>query len=30
VTPTIGVFVPQNSYAGAYTGTLTLAIVSGP
>jgi hypothetical protein len=30
ITPTIGVFVPQNSYAGTYTSTLTLAIVSGP
>jgi hypothetical protein len=30
VTPTIGVFVPQNTTAGTYTSTLTLAIVSGP
>jgi hypothetical protein len=30
ITPTIGVFVPQNSYAGTYTSTVTLAIVSGP
>ena len=30
VTPTIGVFVPQNSYAGTYTSTLTFALVSGP
>ena len=30
VTPTVGVFVPQNSYAGTYTSTVTLAIVSGP
>jgi hypothetical protein len=30
VTPTIGVFVPQNTYAGTYTSTLTIAIVSGP
>jgi hypothetical protein len=30
LTPTIGVFVPQNSYAGTYTSTVTLAIVSGP
>jgi hypothetical protein len=29
-TPTIGVFVPQNSFAGTYTSTLTIAIVSGP
>jgi len=30
VTPTIGVFVPQNSYVGTYSSTLTVAIVSGP
>ena len=30
VTPTVRVTVPQNSYAGTYTSTLTLAIVSGP
>lgn len=30
LTPTIGVLVPQNSYAGTYTSTLTLAIVAGP
>ena len=30
VTPTVGVFVPQNSYAGTYTSTLTVAIVTGP
>ena len=30
VTPTIGVFVPQNSFSGTYTSTVTLAIVSGP
>ena len=29
-TPTIGVFVPQNSVAGTYTSTLTVSIVSGP
>ena len=29
-TPTVGVFVPQNSYAGTYTSTLTLGLVSGP
>jgi len=29
-TPTIGVFVPQNSFAGTYTSTLTLSVVSGP
>ena len=30
ITPTIGAFVPGNSFAGTYTSTLTLAIVSGP
>jgi hypothetical protein len=30
LTPTIGVFVPQNTYAGTYTSTLTIAVVSGP
>src|SRR5436305_6069048 len=30
VTPTIKVTVPQDSFAGSYTSTLTLAIVSGP
>jgi len=30
ITPTVGVFVPQNSFAGTYTSTVTLAIVSGP
>ena len=30
VTPTVGVFVPQNSAAGTYTSTLTLSVVSGP
>lgn len=30
ITPTIGVFVPQNTFAGTYTSTVTLAIVSGP
>ena len=30
ITPTVGVFVPQNSYAGTYTSTVTLAIVTGP
>jgi hypothetical protein len=29
-TPTIGVFVPQSSFAGTYTSTLTIAIVTGP
>jgi hypothetical protein len=30
VTPTVGVFVPQNSFAGSYSSTLTIAVVSGP
>jgi hypothetical protein len=30
VTPTVGVFVAQNSLAGSYTSTLTISIVSGP
>ena len=30
LTPTIGVSVPANSYAGTYTSTLTIALVSGP
>lgn len=30
VTPTITVSVPQNSFAGTYTSTVTIAIVSGP
>ncbi|MDX6637611.1 MAG: hypothetical protein QOJ01_1122, partial [Solirubrobacterales bacterium] len=30
VTPTVGVFVPQNSFAGSYKSTLTIAVVSGP
>jgi hypothetical protein len=30
LTPTIGVFVPQSTYAGTYASTLTLAIVAGP
>lgn len=30
ITPTVGVFVPQNSFAGTYNSTLTLSIVSGP
>jgi hypothetical protein len=30
VTPTVTVSVPQNSFAGAYSSTLTVAIVSGP
>jgi hypothetical protein len=30
ITPTIGVTVPGNSFAGNYTATLTVALVSGP
>ena len=30
VSPAISVFVPQDSYAGTYSSTLTLAISSGP
>lgn len=30
ITPTIAVTVPQNSFSGSYSSTLTLAIVSGP
>lgn len=30
VTPTIGVTIPQNAFAGTYTSTVTLSIVSGP
>jgi hypothetical protein len=30
ITPTIGVFVPQNTFVGTYTSTVTLAMVSGP
>lgn len=30
LTPTIGVTLPANTYAGTYTSTITLASVSGP
>jgi hypothetical protein len=30
ITPTIAVTVPQNSYHGTYTSTLTISVVSGP
>jgi hypothetical protein len=30
VTPTVQVAVPANTYAGTYTSTVTLAVVSGP
>jgi hypothetical protein len=30
VTPTFGVTVPQNAFAGTYTSTVTLSVVTGP
>jgi WxL domain surface cell wall-binding len=30
VTPTVGVTIPANAYAGSYSSTLTIAVVSGP
>jgi WxL domain surface cell wall-binding len=30
VTPTVQVAIPANAYAGTYTSTLTLAVVTGP
>jgi hypothetical protein len=30
LTPTVSVTVPQNSFSGTYTSTLTISIVSGP
>ncbi|MFL5845103.1 MAG: WxL domain-containing protein [Solirubrobacteraceae bacterium] len=30
LTPTIGVSVPQNAFAGTYSSTVTVSIVSGP
>ena len=30
ITPTIGVSIPQNSYAGTYSSTVTVSVVSGP
>ncbi len=30
ITPTVSVAIPASSYAGTYTSTITLAIVSGP
>jgi hypothetical protein len=30
ITPTVNVTIPANTYAGTYTSTVTLAIVSGP
>lgn len=30
LTPTVSVSIPQNSFVGAYSSTLTIAVVSGP
>jgi len=30
VTPTVSIALPANTYAGSYTSTVTLAVVSGP
>jgi hypothetical protein len=30
ITPTVGVSIPANTYAGTYTSTVTVAVVSGP
>ncbi len=30
VTPTVQVAIPANTYAGTYTSTVTVAVVSGP
>jgi hypothetical protein len=30
VTPTIGVTIPQNAFAGTYNSTVTLSVVTGP
>ena len=30
ITPSIGITIPANTYAGIYTSTVTLSIVSGP
>jgi hypothetical protein len=30
LTPTVSVLVPQNSFAGTYSSTFTIAVVSGP
>ena len=30
VTPTVQVAIPANAYAGTYTSTVTVAVVSGP
>jgi hypothetical protein len=30
VTPTVSVAIPANTYAGTYTSTVTVAVLSGP
>jgi hypothetical protein len=30
ITPTIGVTIPQNAFAGTYSSTVTLSVVTGP
>jgi hypothetical protein len=30
VTPTVDVTIPANTFAGSYSSTVTLAVVSGP
>jgi hypothetical protein len=30
ITPTVSIALPATTYAGTYTSTLTLAVVSGP
>jgi hypothetical protein len=30
LTPTVSVAIPQNSFAGTYTSTLTISVISGP
>jgi hypothetical protein len=30
VTPTVQVSIPANTFAGTYTSTVTVAVVSGP
>ncbi|MFL5846095.1 MAG: WxL domain-containing protein [Solirubrobacteraceae bacterium] len=30
ITPTIGVTVPQNAFAGTYSSTVTLSVITGP
>jgi hypothetical protein len=30
ITPTVSIAIPDNTYVGSYTSTVTLAVVSGP